>query len=234
MIEDEIFKKAKPDFDKIKNSGSKGFKKEGSFYKIGKTFMDGAFNCVIKIDEKGSIQGKVYDSINGEEYLPLRMEHSTGGFSSDVRAEYENILRGILKSFFVENHFVSNQANRITELIYAKSGISPDFPWKAKDGQKVKNPSAQDAGVFRKTKDGKWFALLMNIKKDRLIKGAKGEADILNLKLDEDEIQTLVKKEGFFPAYHMNKKYWITLILNETLSDDVIMKYVQESYNNVK
>ena len=59
--------------------------------------MDGAFRCVIWIYEKGNVKGKVYDSINGEEYLPLRMEHQTGGFSSKVRLEYEKILEDIYR-----------------------------------------------------------------------------------------------------------------------------------------
>ena len=63
---------------------------------------------------------------------------------------------------------------------------------------------------------------------------AKENADIINLKLESDEIETLIKKEGFYPAYHMNKKYWITLILDETLSDETIIEYIKKSYENVK
>ena len=32
----------------------------------------------------------------------------------------------------------------------------------------------------------------------------------------------------------MNKKYWITLILDETLSDETIIEYIKKSYENVK
>ena len=220
MIEDAIFKKARLDLNKIKSAGLKKF---SSGWELEKAFMDGAFRCVIWIYEKGNVKGKVYDFVNGEEYLPLRMEHQTGGFSSKVRLEYEKMLEDILKNYFIEKHFTSLQANRITDLIYKYFNVKPDFPWK---DQKT----GADAGVFRKNVKGKWFALIMNIKKDRLILNAKENADIINLKLESDEIETLIKKEGFYPAYHMNKKYWITLILDETLSDETIIEYIKKSY----
>lgn len=223
MIEDIIFKKARPDFDKIKSAG---FKKFPDGWETEKTIMNETFRCVIKIYKNGSVKGKVYDSINGEEYLPFRLEHQSGGFSSEVKTEYENILKYILKNYFVENYFTSSQANRIAELIYKNYDIKPDFPWK---DQKT----ASDAGVFRKTAGGKWFALIMNIKKDGLILKGEGNVDIINLKLESSEIETLIKKEGFYPAYHMNKKYWITLILDETLNDKTVINYIKKSYENV-
>ena len=223
ILEEKIFKKAKPDFEKIKRYG---FNKIQDGWVLNKIFMNDAFKCEICIDKNGKAGGVVYDMASGEEYLPLRMEHTTGGFSSEVRAEYEKILYDILKNCFTENYFIYPQANRITELIYKKYSINPDFPWK---GQK----NASDAGVFRKT-SGKWFALIMNIKRDKIIPGAKGDIDIINLKLDEAEIGVLVKKEGFYPAYHMNKKSWLTIAFDETLLDGEIMEFVEKSYKNVK
>ena len=224
MIEDNIFKKARLDVNKIQNSGFKDLK-DG--FEIEKDLMDGVFKSIIKIDKKGLVRGKIYDTQNGEEYLLFRMKHQTGGYSSKVRDEYEDILRYILKKYFIENYFISPQANRITELIHKEYGVVPDFPWK---GQK----NASDAGVFRKTPDGKWFGLIMNVKKDKVIKKAEGTFDIINLKLGETEIQQLIQQKGFYPAYHMNKQYWITILLDDTLEDKIIMKYIKKSYKNIK
>lgn len=223
VLEENIFKKAKADFEKIKKYG---FNKIQDDWVLNKAFMNGAFECRICIDKDGKVSGVVYDTASREEYLPIRMEHTTGGFSSEVRAEYEKILYDILKNCFAENYFIYPQANRITELIYKKYSINPDFPWK---GQK----NASDAGVFRKA-SGKWFALIMNIKKNKLLPGSKGDADIINLKLDEAEINTLIKKDGFYPAYHMNKKSWLTIAFDETLLDNEIMGFIEKSYENVK
>lgn len=221
MIENEIFKKATADFNKIKKFG---FKKTDDVWVFRKAFFDGTFEAVININDEGKVSGIVYN--NGEEYLPLRVKHNAGGFSSKVRFEYEKILNDIFKNCFNKNLFESSQANRISDLIFEKYGIKPDFPWE-------NQTQASDAGVFRKA-SGKWFALIMNIKKNKLIPKANGSFDIMNLKLDEAKIQTLIQKEGFFPAYHMNKKSWITISLDETLLDSRIMDFIGESYENVK
>ena len=58
-----------------------------------------------------------------------------------------------------------------------------------------------------------------------------GEVEIINVKLDENKIQKLLKQKGFYKAYHMNKKSWITIILDDTLSDKYIMDLIDESYS---
>ena len=40
-----------------------------------------------------------------------------------------------------------------------------------------------------------------------------------------------LKKEGFYKAYHMNKKSWISIILNDTLNNKEIYELIDESYN---
>lgn len=50
------------------------------------------------------------------------------------------------------------------------------------------------------------------------------------MKQDFQKIPDLLKKKGFYPAYHMNKKNWVTIILDDTLSDTEIMQYVKTSY----
>ena len=60
-----------------------------------------------------------------------------------------------------------------------------------------------------------------------------GEVEVLNIKLDKLKIQDLLNKKGYYPAYHMNKKSWISIILDEYLDDETIIKLVSESYDKV-
>lgn len=55
--------------------------------------------------------------------------------------------------------------------------------------------------------------------------------DILNVKLDKDKIIELLKRNGFCKAYHMNKKNWITIYLDNSISDEEIMDYIEESHS---
>ena len=85
--------------------------------------------------------------------------------------------------------------------------------------------------MFRNPCSKKWYGLISNIDKSKIDKKSKGEVEILNIKLDKDEIQDLLKQKGFYPAYHMNKQSWITIILDETLCDKKIMALIEKSHN---
>ena len=51
--------------------------------------------------------------------------------------------------------------------------------------------------------------------------------------VDEDMIKELIKINGFYRAYHMNKKSWISVILDDTLDNEIIYSLIDQSYNNV-
>lgn len=218
-IEEKIFKKYTPNFKKIHDFG---FKKQGNKYIFEKSFLNNQFNAIIELDK--SITGKVIDIENNDEFLPLRIENQEGTFVGEVRTAYEQILIEIRDNCFVENYFVGPQSNRIAKEIEKKFGDKPLFMWE-------KFPTL---GVFKNPKNDKWYGIVMNIEFSKLDKKIKGNVDVINLKLDKDEIQDLLKKDGFYPAWHMNKKYWITILLNETLSDTELMNFVEKSHYNCK
>lgn len=72
----------------------------------------------------------------------------------------------------------------------------------------------------------------MDINFNKLDKTKNEEVDILNLKLD-DMVPDLLTKNGIYSAYHLNKKKWISIVLNDTLNNDYIMGLVNISYNLV-
>lgn len=45
-------------------------------------------------------------------------------------------------------------------------------------------------------------------------------------------MEKYLKQRGIYPAYHLSKKSWISIILDNTLSDDEIMKLIDISYEN--
>ncbi|MCR5153574.1 MAG: MmcQ/YjbR family DNA-binding protein [Lachnospiraceae bacterium] len=58
--------------------------------------------------------------------------------------------------------------------------------------------------------------------------------DVLNLKIDENEISTLVEEKGVYPAFHMNRKYWISVRLDDTISDERVMELIEKSFEITK
>ena len=55
------------------------------------------------------------------------------------------------------------------------------------------------------------------------------EAAVLNLKLAEEKLPALLKKADFFPAYHMNKQNWLSVLLNNDLPDEEVLAMLDES-----
>lgn len=57
------------------------------------------------------------------------------------------------------------------------------------------------------------------------------KVDIINLKFDNGQALDFAENTpGVYPAYHMNKKHWITIALDGTLSNEMVMELVKKSY----
>ena len=103
-------------------------------------------------------------------------------------------------------------------------GVQADHPW-------MRLPTY---AVFRHADNQKWFAVIMDIPQARL--GLPGEemCSVVNLKCDPLLIGSLRCEAGFFPAYHMNKASWITVLLNETVPDEPLAMLVDMSFQATK
>lgn len=213
-IEEELFKSYILNEEKLIKYG---FACENDFYKYSKKILDDTFMVNIIIDRQGKVEGKIYDLEAECEYTNFRVKNITGNFALNVREIYIDILKDIRNNCFDKKFFIYNQANRLTELIINKYRVIPEFLWEKNLG----------FGVFRNQKSEKWFGLIMNIDKSKIIPSNKGEVEVLNIKLDD---VNYLKKKGIYPAYHMNKKSWVSIILDETLSDAGIMKLIDISY----
>ena len=54
--------------------------------------------------------------------------------------------------------------------------------------------------------------------------------EILNVKSRPENIISTVDNIRFFPGWHMNKKNWLTVILNNSLPESEIFRIIDESY----
>ncbi|MBR1945732.1 MAG: MmcQ/YjbR family DNA-binding protein [Alphaproteobacteria bacterium] len=217
-MEEKIFQRSNVDFSKLEPYG---FKKKGTDFILEQSLMNGAFKAVIMIDGNGTVSGQVYDSDAGDIYLPLRVESAMGGFAEQVRNAYKNVLEDIREKCFVPNVFIGDQTNRIAQRIFEIYGDRPEFPW-----EKYEN-----YGIYKNPDTGKWYAPVMNIDISKLDKKLSGPIEVMNLKIAAEKIPELLKTNDFYPAYHMNKKSWITLVLNDTLTDETVMALIEESHS---
>lgn len=85
--------------------------------------------------------------------------------------------------------------------------------------------------VLRHSDNGKWYGVIMDIPESKI--GLKGDKiiDILVLKGAPDDIVHICETEGFAPAYHMNKKHWFSVILDDVKDNGTIFGMLENSYN---
>lgn len=114
------------------------------------------------------------------------------------------MVRNELKNFIMENYH-----------------INADKPW-------LQYPNYE---VFRHSSSRKWFAVIMDLPKSRL--GLQGEEriDVVTLKCDPILTASLLTGNGFFPAYHMSKGSWITVVLDGTVPNEEIELLLDISYH---
>jgi hypothetical protein len=96
----------------------------------------------------------------------------------------------------------------------------PDYPW----------ADTPRAAVFRHANNRKWFALMMEVPRDKLGLAGAEKLDIVNFKCDPILIASLRGEPGIFPAYHMNKSSWITAALDGSVSTETIELLLDVSY----
>lgn len=116
-----------------------------------------------------------------------------------------------------------SQRERITKHLQDNYGTDPEYLWE----------SDPNSAIFRHKGSKKWYALMMNISKKKLGINEHEHADVLNVKCDPVLLGSLLMENGFFPAYHMNKNSWVSIILDNSVPDDKIYFLVGLSYNSV-
>ena len=105
--------------------------------------------------------------------------------------------------------------------IKKKYKVSPEYPW----GKYENN------AVFRHADNKKWFALVLEVGRDKLGLSGNERVDVINLKIDDRMFkEMLLKENGILPAYHMNKEHWISVILDGTVKEDKVFELISASF----
>lgn len=100
----------------------------------------------------------------------------------------------------------------------------PDYPW----------ADMPRAAVFRHAGNRKWFALVMEVPRDKLGLSGTAPLDVVNFKCDPIFIASLRGEAGIFPAYHMNKASWITAALDGRVPRETLELLLDVSYEATK
>ena len=211
----EIFKAYQFNSKKAKEYG---FVENQGVWTYSSTILQGDFLMMVTVED-GDLSFRVYDQETRDLYPQVHMESMTGSFVASVREACLEILYQIRKACFEVQDFICPQTKRIMAQIQEKYGNQLEYLWE-------KSP---DTAVLRHEGNKKWYAVLMKISWDKLEKGREGLVEAVNLK--HDQVADLLSKKGIYPAFHMNKRYWISVALDDTLSDEMVLELIETSWN---
>ncbi len=217
-MQKDFFKNKKPNIEKLKKAG---FKKVKDFYDKSFDLTDGAFSLHISIDKAGNLKTQITEKATNELYTLHLAEGVNGAFVNTIRNEYNRILEDISKKYFDMDVFLEKDTIDVIEYSKKKYKSKVEYLWE-------KFPRN---AVLRRADNKKWYAAILTVKKSKL--GLKGDeiVEVLNIRALKEDVPLLIEKDGIYPAYHMNKKSWITIILNGVVSKNKIYEMIDTSYD---
>ena len=195
----------RPDIRKLRQYGFSG---DNGVLRYSETLGCG-FTLPFEVRD-GELFTSVYD--DGEEYV-LHLTDASGEFVGRVRKEYEDAVSCVTSACFeravYSPYFRSGQTARLIADAEKIWGETPEFLWEDSPG----------CCILRN-------AVFMVVPLAKFLPGTEGKTEVVNLRADA---AAMSDGERVFPAFHMNKKSWISVLADRGKDYDVILALMRAS-----
>lgn len=208
-----IFKNKKVNVHKLSEYG---FERFDDVYLYKTEVVNGQFEMTVKVSNS-DVDAVLVDVSTDEPYTLFLADNAVGGFVGSVRSAYEEALQDIADKCFDKCVFKTEYATQIINYVSQKYGDELEYLWN-------KFP---DNAIWRRKDNRKWYGALLTATKDKLGLKSTERFEMLDVRGDAERLADGVK---FFKGYHMNKKSWITVILDGSVQLEEIYRLLDESY----
>lgn len=217
---EEIFKRKKCNIEKLSAYGF--IRKDGKgIYET--NIIDGAFRLYVFVAENGDVDTNLIEIENGEPYV-LYKTNASGTFVGEIRAAVEAVLIDIANACYDPSVFKTNQAQMAIEYVRKKYGDELEFLW-------TKFP---DNAVWRRKDNQKWYGAILTVNGGKIGLNTDKIVEIIDLRMKSENRNDILSREHYYPGWHMNKKSWYTIVLDNCISDEEIKLRITESYELAK
>ena len=196
-----------------------GFKEEAEKLVYREEILDRSFLIeIVFVDSQLLVE--VYDLEFDEVYSLYSVDSAVGETVQNIREHVENLLRSILG--------LADQSGKISSEV---------IDYCNKYGGNHVNPFKKHLDILAFVNEkNKWYALLSDVEYNKLNKNTDitTKVKILNVKYPTDNILDIIDNQNIFPAYHMNKKHWISIVLDKNIKLETIKELIDISYSLVK
>lgn len=195
---------------------------EDLYYRYQKILPGSGFVMTVRITQQDEITTEVTDPVLNEPYI-LHLTDAVGGFVGNIREQYQQTLLEIAENCAEPDVFKNPQSKQIISYVLEKYDDELEFLWKKFDNN----------AILRRKDNRKWYAVVMTIPKNKLgivSDQPDQEIEIIDLRIQPEQLPSLIDHQKYFPGWHMNKKHWYTIILDSSVPTEELCRRIDESY----
>ena len=196
-----------------------GFEKSGESL-VYRTCICDTMRLTVAVDGEGQVTTEVRDTETEEPYTLFLVDGAAGEFVGRVREEYTRVLEDIAKECFETQIFKCAFTFEIMDYARKRYGDEAEYLWE-------KFP---DNAVLRRKDTKKWYAAIPTVPYSKFGIEREGTVEVIDLRMDPDELEKTVDNITYFRGWHMNKKRWITMLLDGSAPYDEIISRLDNSY----
>ncbi len=196
-----------------------GFVCTGGGYRYTCPIMDGDFLLTVTLDRYGNPDTSLTEAESGEPYV-LYKTVAEGAYVGEVRLAIMAVLQDVADRCCEASVFRQAQTLRLADHAAETYGSEAEFLW----GYTPAN------AILRRADSGKWYGAILTISGRKLGLDAEAPIEVLNLHAEPAAVEVLLRRPEIYPAWHMNKKSWYTVILDDSVPDRVLFDLLAESY----
>ena len=197
-----------------------GFLRDDVGLYLNKDILNNEFRVEIRVIDK-VFEIEVFDNNFNEIYPLFSVDSAVGELVANVRNEVEIIIKEILE-LSDNTEAIYNEIIKYIKKKYSSTMVKPFRS----------NPNIK-AFV---TDKNKWYALILDVEYNTLNKASSIESKvkIINLKHNTDHIPKIINERNIFPSYHMSKKHWISVVIDNNTDLNYLIQLIDISYKLVK
>lgn len=197
-----------------------GFTAEEGDYVYRTQICENQMRLTVFIDARGGVKTEVLDMETEEPYTLFLVDGAAGEFVGKVRGDYTRVLEDIAVKCFEREVFKCEHTAQIIGYVREKYGGELEFLWK----------DTPDCAIWRRADNKKWYGVIMTIPYRKLNIDRDGGVEIIDLRMDPTELERVVDNTTYFRGWHMNKKHWVTMLLDGSVPFEEIVRRLDESF----
>lgn len=87
-----------------------------------------------------------------------------------------------------------------------------------------------DNAVWRRKDNRKWYGAVLTVVGRKIGLDTDKVVEIIDLRMDPSDVETVLSRAHYYPGWHMNKKNWYTVVLDGSIPDEELKERIMESY----